>query len=283
MNKVFRCILIFILLQLAVEGNAQYRKKPLSSPRKQLDNAMFNLGVIAGPNYTHWHHIDVTQADNWYLKDYVPEFQLGYTGGVYFEAVLSKHFSAGLNAMYARHRVSMHYINEQFPYDWNNGQLLYLQRRYELKADYHAIEASLPATFYFLNPKEIVRPYIYVAPRFSYIVGGDNIYTTIDSIPHKKPKITLTDTIPIVPTNHIAFNVGATLGVGTQFRINTDYYYFLIKLEALATWYFRNSFTEQQLENEFYNKRFDADAATTITFIFPLKKILRDACYSFRK
>jgi len=110
----------------------------------------------------------------------------------------------------------------------------------------------------------------------------DNIYTTIDSIPNKKPKITLSDTIPIVPANHIIFNVGATMGIGTQFRINTDYYYFLIKLEAMATWYFRNSFTKRQLENEFYNKRFDADAATTITFIFPLKKILRDACYIMR-
>ena len=187
MTKVFRYILILVLLQLAVEGNAQY-KKPLSSPRKQLDNAMFNIGVIAGPNYTHWHHFDVAQADDWYLKDYVPEFKLGYTGGFYFEAILNKHLSAGLNAMYARHRVSMHYINEQFPYDWHDGQLLYLQRRYELKADYHAIEASLPVTFYFMNPKDIVRPYIYAAPRFSYIIGGDNIYTTIDSIPNKKPK-----------------------------------------------------------------------------------------------
>lgn len=281
MTKVFRYILILVLLQLAIEGNAQY-KKPLSSPRKQLDNAMFNIGIVAGPNYTHWHHFDVAQADDWYLKDYVPEFQLGYTGGFYFEAILNKHLSAGLNAMYARHRVSMHYINEQFPYDWHDGQLLYLQRRYELKADYHAIEASLPVTFYFMNPKDIVRPYIYAAPRFSYIVGGDNIYTTIDSIPNKKPKITLSDTIPIVPANHIIFNVGATMGIGTQFRINTDYYYFLIKLEAMATWYFRNSFTKRQLENEFYNKRFNADAATTITFIFPLKKILRDACYIMR-
>lgn len=281
MPKVFRYILILVLLQLTVEGNAQY-KKPLSSPRKQLDNAMFNLGVTAGPNYTHWHHFDVAQADDWFLKNYAPVFQWGYTGGISFEAIFSKHLSAGINALYARHRISMQYTNEKFPYDWNNGQLLYKQRRYELKADYHTIEAALPVTFYFFNPKDIVRPYIFVAPRFSYCVGGNNIHTVIDSIPRKKPVINATDTVPIVPTNHISFNVGATMGIGTQFRINTDYYYFLIKLEALATWYFRNSFTEQQLENEFYNKRFDADVATTITFIFPLKKILKDACYIVR-
>ena len=281
MPKVFRYILILVLLQLAVEGNAQY-KKPLSSPRKQLDNAMFNIGVIAGPNYTHWHHFDVAQADDWFLKNYSPEFQWGYTGGIYFEAIFSKHLSAGINALYARHRISMQYTNEKFPYDWNNSQLLFKQRRYELKANYHTIEAALPVTFYFFNPKDIVRPYIYIAPQFSYCIGGNNIHTVIDSIPRKKPVIFATDTVPIVPTNHISFNVGATMGIGTQFRINTDYYYFLIKLEAKATWYFRNSFTKQQLENEFYNKRFDADAATTITFIFPLKKILRDACYIMR-
>lgn len=281
MIKAFRYILILVLLQLAVEGNAQFRK-PLSSPRKQLDNALFNIGFIVGPNFTHWHHIDVEQADDWFLKNYSPEFQWGYTGGFAFEAMFSKHLSAGINAMYARHRLIMQYTNEKFPYDWDNGQLLFLQRRYELKADYHTIEASLPVTFYFLNPKDIVRPYIFVAPRFSYCFGGDNIHTVIDSLPRKKPTITATDTAAIVPSNHIAFNVGANLGVGTQFRINTDYYYFLIKLEAWATWYFRNSFTKKQQENEFYNKRLDADAATTITFIFPLKKILRDACYIMR-
>ena len=281
MTKAFRFILILILLQLAVEVNAQFRK-PLSSPKKQLDNAMFNLGVIAGPNYTHWHHINVAQADDWFLKNYSPKFEWGYAGGVTFEAILSKHLSAGINAMYDRHRISMQYTNEKFPYDWNGGHLLYKQRLYELKADYHAIEASLPVTFYFFNPKDIVRPYIYVAPRFSYCIGGDNIHTIIDSIPHRKPEITSSDTTSIVPNNHIAFNVGANMGVGTQFRINTEYYYFIIKVEACATWYFRNSFTEQQRKNEFYNKRLDADAATMVSFIFPLKKVLRDACYIMR-
>ena len=283
MRKALQYILVLLLVQLSIEGMAQFRK-PLSSPsnRKQSDNAMFNLGLILGPNTTHWHHFNVAQAEEWFLEDYTPHLQLGYLGGLSFEAILSKHLSVGINAMYSRHRVNMDYTNERFPYDWSSNGLLYKQRRYELQADYHAVEATLPVTFYFLNPKDIVRPYIYVAPRFSYNFDGQVIHTVTDSIPKQKPVVYSSDTVSFAPINHVSFNVGATMGIGTQFRISMEYYYFLIKLEALANWNFRNTFSEKQLENEFYNKRYDADVAATITFIFPLKKRLLDACHIMR-
>lgn len=280
MRQTMRYILILVLVLLSVGGMAQFRK-PLSSPnnRKQSDEAMYNVGLFLGPNTTHWHHFNITDAQNWYLEDYTPKLKLGYSGGICFEAILSKHWSVGINAMYSRHRINMYYINKQFPYDWNNGTLLFKQRRYDLSADYHSIETSLPISFYMFSQKDPVRPYFYVAPSFSYQLGGNTIHTVTDSIPRQKPITMASDTASFVPINHVSFNVGATVGIGTQFRISLDYYYFLIRMGVSASWYFKNSFTKKQLENEFNNKRLDADAAATVTLIFPLKKRLFDACH----
>ena len=283
MRKAFRYILIFVLIQLNVEATAQF-KKPLSGSKKQSDEAMFNLGIIAGPSITHWHHFDVAEAGKWYLKDYTPKLQLAYTGGLYFEAILNKHFSVGINVLYTQHNVSLQYVNEQFPHSWNNG-ILYSKRTYDITANYQSVSATVPLTYYFLNVKDPIRPYLYIAPRFSYILNIPNILNgkltqNVKDYLQNSPAQTVIDTTDqITPNNHVNFNVGATIGAGVQFRLSTSYYYFLIKTEAFANWNFLNTFTKKQLENEFNNKRFDADAAATITFIFPLKKSLKDACY----
>lgn len=280
MRKAFRYILILVLIQLSVEATAQFRK-PLSGPKKQSDEAMFNIGIIAGPSITQWHHFNVTEAEKWYLKDYTSKLQLAYTGGLYFEAILSKHLSVGVQLLYTQHNISMQYINEHFAHSWNNG-VQYSKRTYDITANYQTVSAALPLTYYFLNVKDPIRPYLYIAPRFSYIINGKLTQNVKDYIQSSSGQTVIDTTGQIAPNNHINFNVGATIGAGVQFRINTAYYYFLIKTEAFANWNFLNTFTKKQLENEFNNKRHDADAAATITFIFPLKKSLKDACYITR-
>lgn len=279
MKKFFRVILILFLVQLTVEATAQF-KKPLSKPKKQSDEAMFNLGIIAGPSITHWHHFNVNQADQWYLKDYTPNLKIGYTGGLYFEAILNKHWSVGLSALYTQHNISMQYNNDQFAIGWDDG-IQYAKREYSINANYVTVSATVPLTYYFLSVKEVVRPYLYIAPRFSYIFNGYLTQNVKDYLQDSSVESVI-DTTGQIANNHVRFNVGATIGAGLQFRISTAYYYFLIKTEALANWNFLNSFTKKQLENEFYNKRLDAEAAATITFIFPLKKSLKDACYIAR-
>ena len=200
---------------------------------------------------------------------------------LYASHLLGKHLTAGLSAIYARHKVDMQYTNELFPYDWNNNNLLFKQRHYDLSADYQNIEVSLPLSYYLFTSKDPIRPYVYVEPRFSYALDGNMILKTTDSIPRTQPT-TVVDTASFAPLNHTQFNVGATMGIGTQFRISMEYYYFHIKLDVSANWYFLNTYTEQCLQNEFYNKRYNADAQATITFMFPLKKRLFDACHIMR-
>lgn len=279
MKKFLRIILILFLVQLTVEATAQF-KKPLSKPRKQSDEALFNLGIIAGPSITYWRHINVDQADQWYLKDYTPKLQIGYTGGLYFEAILGKHWSVGLQALFTQHKFSMEYVNKRYPYDWDNG-IQYLERKYDVTANYQSVALAIPVSFYFFTVKDPIRPYLYIAPRFSYILNGDILQTVTDKKPGSDPVENI-EQHPLCPDNHTTFNVGATAAIGLQFRISMSYYYFLVKTEASANWNFLNTYSEKQLENEFYNKRQDADAAVTISLVFPLKKSLKDACHIMR-
>lgn len=278
MKKAFRYILFLVLIQLSVEATAQYRK-PLSGPKKQSDEAMFNIGIIAGPSITNWFHFNVVEVEEWYLKEYTPKLQLAYTGGLYFEAILNKHFSVGISALYTQHNINMQYVNEQFPHSWDNG-IQYSKREYIITANYQSVSATVPLTYYFLNVRDPIRPYLYIAPRFSYIFNGNLTQNIKDYL--EDSSVQSVDSTGIVPNNHVNFNIGATIGAGVQFRINMAYYYFLIKTEVFANWNFLNTFTKKQLENEFNNKRLDADAAATITFIFPLKKSLKDACHITR-
>lgn len=280
MRKAFRYILILVLIQLSVEATAQFRK-PLSGPKKQSDEALFNIGITAGPSITQWHHFNVSEAEKWYLKDYTPKLQMAYTGGLYFEAILSKHFSVGVKLLYTQHNTSMKYVNEEFAHSWNNG-IQYSTREYTITANYQTVSATLPLTYYFLNVKDPIRPYLYIAPRFSYIINGNLTQNVKDYLQSSSGQTVIDTTDRIVPNNHVNFNVGATVGAGVQFRISVAYYYFLIKTEAFANWNFLNTFTNKQLENEFNNNRQDAEAAATITFVFPLKKSLKDACYLTR-
>lgn len=280
MNKPLRVILTLVLIQLSMNAMAQFRK-PLSKPQKQSDEAAFNIGIIAGPSVSHWHHFNVSQAEEWYLEDYTPKLKLGYTGGLYFEAIVGRHLTVGASALYTKHIVNMQYVNDQYPYDWDNG-LLYLQRAYDVTADYQSVSLMIPVSYYFLKSKDPIRPYVYAAPRLSYIFQGEITKTVTDTKPGEQP-VSNSSSADLCPLNHTALNVGATAGLGLQFRISMDYYYFLIKTEALASWYFLNSYSKEQFENELINNRQDADAAVTITFIFPLKKVLHDACYNFRR
>lgn len=280
MKTLFRIILALIMVQLTVEATAQF-KKPLSKPKKQSDEAMINIGIVAGPSITHWQHFNVAQAEEWFLMNYTPKLKLGYTGGLFFEAILGKHLSVGINALYTQHNVHLEYINEKFPIGWDNG-ITYSKRTYDLVANYQSVALSLPLTYYFFTVKEPVRPYLYVAPRVSYIINGTVTETITDATSGADPVKNSETEQPLCPSNHISLNVGATAGLGFQFRISMAYYYFLIKTEAYANWNFLNTFSEAQLNNEFNNKRQDADAAATITFVFPLKKSLKDACHIMR-
>lgn len=280
MNK--KHILAICLLSLiSVSASAQF-KKPLSSQRDKIlsSEARLNVGVFGGGTFTTWMHINSAEASNWYLANYHPQVgldKIGFFGGVAVEYMYGLNQSIGLNVLYAQHNMGIGYTNKHFP----TGIDQYVRRDYDLEASYSAIEGYVPFTFYFpADSKRTILPYVYIAPRVSYILdGGFMSYKRTDYDIQSLDTLKFTSSSSLINDSTFKMlNVGAMLGVGSQFRISASNYYFIFKVDLSANMYGISTFTETDLQNEFNHLRYNGDAHLTVTFMLPIKKRLQGAC-----
>lgn len=285
----------FALLSLTAtaQKNKQY-KKPITSPRDRIEssNAKWNIGLVGGPNLTTWLHFHSLEAADWSLQSYNPLLiskkgnSLGYFGGIAVEYMLRNNLSVGLNVIYAQHNMDLLYIDSHFPYQWDatGDSIKYIQREKTFSTSYRTIEAYVPISYYVsLGSSKNVRPYVFVAPRVSYLLPD-----SISQMSHGTLYTNGADTISYsnisVGYNINTFrnlNVGLTLGAGAQFRINMNNYYFLMKLDVSANMYALSTFTAADLLNEFNHLRYSTDAHATLTIMLPLKKQLKGACMTW--
>ena len=269
-------IILSCLLVLACGTvNAQFKKALPNMRVGQVNDAKVNVGLIGGGSFTMWQHFNSPQASDWYLANYKPTLRFGYFGGIAVEYMINNNFSVGLNALYERHNMGLHFVNNNFPIAFEQ----HIKRTYDLSADYESVEAYVPFTYYFNIGSKNLKPYVYFAPRASYILGGNMVYsrtdlnpTTNDTISHSSMAAIFSD------STYRMINVGGMVGVGAQYRINTNNYYFLVKFDLSANVNALNTFTAIDLLNEFNYMRFAADAHATVTVMLPIKKRLVGAC-----
>ena len=145
----------FLLLFLCNTATAQFRK-PLTSPRDQIQSseAKWNVGILGGANLTTWLHFHSLEASDWYLKNYTPfdtiTNSLGYFAGIGVERKIKSNLSVGLNVVYAQHNIQLSFLNDNFPIEWDaaQAQINYGSIVKGFKANYRAIEAYVPFTYY---------------------------------------------------------------------------------------------------------------------------------------
>lgn len=303
----FKLLLTVLFILFTLTGTAQF-KKPLNSPREQYEssNAKWNVGIIGGPNFTTWLHIQSDQAANWFIQDYKifdsitrPYTEsIGYFGGIAVERMLKSNLSVGLNVVYAQHNVKLGYLDDHFPYAWDpvGDSILYGQIIKEFKANYHTIEAYVPLTYYIgLASTKNIKPYVYFAPRFSYVMPISQNKMTysasyldtkgapiINPITHDT--MVMNNQVPFNVSTFRKLNVGGTIGIGSLFRFNISNYYILIKFDVSANMNALMTFKQGQIiNNDFNHLRYSADAHATLTFMLPIKKPLQDACIRWGK
>jgi hypothetical protein len=282
------CLLVFI----CSTATAQFNKAlPNMRGNGQVNDAKVNVGLLGGGNLTHWQHFNSAQASDWYLAAYKPKLRFGYFGGIAVEYMWKSDLSFGLNVIYEQHNVGLNYLNESFPTAFN----YHITRNYDFTAAYNSIEAYIPVTYYISTGYKNLKPYFFLAPRFSYILGGtmEYIRTDIDGQNiTQQPPITAEFSEITYASYYGPFtlfgkdyeidlgmlNIGLMAGVGTQFRFNTSNYYFLLKLDLSANVNGFQTFTKYALMNEFNHLRYSADAHLTATFMLPIKKRLIGAC-----
>lgn len=282
----------FLLLFLCSTATAQFRK-PLTSPRDQIQSseAKWNVGILGGGNLTTWLHFHSFESSNWYLKNYKPfdtiTNSLGYFGGIGVERKLKSNLSVGLNIVYAQHSLQLGFVDDNFPIEWDaeQEQINYGSIVKGFKANYRAIEAYVPFTYYIgLASKRNVVPYVYAAPRVSYVLPDSTAKMTYTNSYYRNDEnntliSTSNNTIPFNRSTFRTINVGATIGAGSMFRINAGNYYFLVKLDVSANMNGLPTYKRgETINDEFKYLRFSTDAHATLTFMLPLKKQLQGAC-----
>lgn len=285
---LFVSVFALFTLSVTAQKNQQF-KKAITSPRDHVESsdAKWNVGLVGGGNLTTWIHIHSFASSDWYLKNYnlfdTITNSLGYFGGISVERMLRKDLSVALNVVYAQHNVHLGFVNNEFPFQWDpvNQQVVYGRITKGLKATYRAIEAYVPITYYIgLASKSSIAPYVYVAPRLSYILPDSSaIMTYITTKQLENTVISTNNSVSFNRSTYRLFNVGATVGVGSLFRINTSNYYFLFKFDISANINGLPTYKKGEVDNnEFNYLRYSADAHATLTIMLPLKKQLKGAC-----
>ena len=280
----------FVLLTLT--ATAQF-KKPLTSPRDQIQasEAKWNVGILGGGNLTTWLHFHSSEASGWYLKNYrlfdTITHSIGYFGGIGAEYKIKRNFSVGLNVVYAQHRLQLGFVDDHFPIEWDASQetINYGRIVKSFKTSYRAIEAYVPFTYYIgLASKSSIVPYVYAAPRLSYILPDTTARMNYTNTYYRNDEnntliSSSNNSVPFNRSTYRYFNIGATLGVGSLFKISTSNYYFLIKFDLSANINGLPTFKGGEINNdEFKYLRYSTDAQATLTFLLPIKKQLQGAC-----
>ena len=288
-----KVILVSAFAVFTLTASAQQFKKPLVSPRDRTlaSDARFNIGVLGGANFTTWLHFHSPEASTWMLKSYNPEVlpSIGYFGGISLEYMITNNLSIGLNAIYAQHNMGLTYTDEHFPYLWDNDNqnIVFITRNKTFNAQYRSLEAYVPITFYINMGMKNVKPYVFVAPRVAYLptflndtsqMTAQSTYISYDDVTKPDTISSLASFVGFNTNTYQSLNAGLTVGVGSQFRINTANYYLLLKFDLSANMYALSTFTAADLENEFNYLRYTADAHATLTLQFPVKKRLKGAC-----
>lgn len=300
----FLFLMAFSLLTFSATAQAQF-KKPLtaSKDRATMNDAKLNVGILGGVNFTTWLHFNGPSSGGAWAnyQQTVLEFQgkgldsivgsLGYFGGISLEYIINKNFSIGLNAVYARHNLYLRNVDDHFAiaFDANANTVLYTTKESIFRAGYNAIEAYVPFTYYITSESmRNVKPYVYLAPRASYVLNGT--MSKITNVKSKTiqggstiPGYNQTDTVPFDKNNYTRFNLGGTLGLGSLFRINTSNYYFIIKFDISANFNALSTYSRADVLLYQHKLRYSADANATLTIQLPVKKQLKGACVTWGK
>ena len=288
-HHTFKYLLLLALLSCSLGLKAQWRK-PLASNKGigAYTDAKINVGIVVGPTATAWFHTNSKDSDLWYIKtkDYniLPSYGIYkdkthkdsivmcYQAGIAVEYMATPTFSLGIQGIYSKRATGLYYKNDHFP----TGIGQWSTKEYTLSAIYSSVDLFIPLTYYIKIPTtNVFMPYFMAGPQFSYVLKGDFYYDkTVDG----KPSLQKTG---FGNNTYKRFNVGATVGLGIQFRIETGSYYNLMKFDIIGNYNTLQTFTHQDLKNEFNNKRYSFDAEVRFTYMFPIKKVLRDACHGF--
>lgn len=270
----FTLITVLLIACCCAEGVAQeFFKKPLkASKHAQSGLSPYNIGVkFSCP----WNTMAIS-----YLNDTRHLGLFGYAIGITGERNFNK-ISIGLESTFAQKGTRMEntkLFQTSLDDDPPTGTLV---SRYYLA--YNVITIRIPITWYLqgILSNDNFIPYLYAGPEIDipspfnilFVDGGFKIgdpYNIIRRRENNGPAVTtLGNTTPV-------FNTSAVLGLGIMLKLPTESSTLFFKFDAAFNYGIRN------LSATVDEKIHAHDLEVNATILFPIKKRLHDACYSFR-
>ena len=279
-----RTLLIGLLLTLLYCGafaQRQFRKPLKSTNQSMLGFSNYNIGLKLGCPWSY-----ISKSD---LNETAYDGNYGYLIGVTAERNLGK-LSIGLEATLAQKGTKMH--NDR-PYQISLTQNGILKTEYHVA--YNVLTARIPVTYYFkgMFRDDKVVPYIFAGPEADLPLGFnfDLMNLKVNEVVAVTRRFDGPTGEHPLPEKKEAFqpglNVSMVAGLGLLTSIRFENTAVIFKLDAA---YNRGLFnlavpTEEAL-NWIFKKQekyfFANDVEVNFSIVFPIKKILHDACYNFR-
>ena len=280
-----RTLLIGLLLTLLCSGayaQRQFRKPLKSTSQSMLGFSNYNIGVKLGCPWSF-----MTKND---LHETVYDGNFGYLIGVTAERNLGK-LSIGLESTFAQKGTKMH---NQRQYQISLSQWGLLKTRY--KVAYNVLTVRVPVTYYFkgMVREDKIVPYVFAGPEADIPLGFnfDLFHLKMESVEAVTQQFDGPTGENPLPLKKEAFqpgiNVGIVAGLGFMTKVRFENSAIIFKFDAAYNQGLMNQAvpTEEAFNWPFITqeKRFFAnDVEVNFSIVYPIKKILHDACYNFRK
>ena len=206
---------------------------------------------------------------------------LAPTFGLAVEWNTMRRVSVGLNASYA-----MRGANEVFATEFLTNYSTSTLARVHYTMTMNGVEARLPITYY-IGYGENIRPYLYVAPRFTLWLNGnvrwDRTYDneSYDPVVYESELNNAT----IAP-----YDLSAVAGVGLCSRVLLKRTQFFVKFDLSYGISVLNNFSQHEvaedvefqgwgdIHHETLGSRYLQNVEARLTLLIPLRKPLKDAC-----
>ena len=279
-----RTLLIGLLLTLLCSGayaQRQFRKPLKSTNQSMLGFSNYNIGLKLGCPWSF-----MTKND---LKETTKDGNFGYLIGITGERNLGK-LSIALESTFAQKGNRMH--NER-QYQISLSQLGILKTQYEVA--YNVVTVRVPVTYYFkgMIRGDIIVPYVFAGPEVDIPLGFNfdlfnfkmnQVEAVTQQFDGPKGDHPLT---PIKEAFEPGLNVSMVAGLGLMTRIRFENSAIFLKFDAAYNHGLMNLAvpTEEAWKWPFEHQEkriFAHDVEVSLTMVYPIKKILHDACYNFR-
>lgn len=276
-------ILLSILFMASVNCHAQgqYRKPLRTSSQTKLGFSNYNIGLKLGCPWSY-----MTKSD---LQKTSIDGHFGYLGGLLVERNLGK-WSVALEGSFAQKGNRMHNERE---YQISLTQKGFLKTTYSVA--YNVVAIRVPVTYYFQGvvKEDKVIPYVFLGPEvdialpFNFDLFHSRFDSEVNAViqrydgPTGEHFFSETST-PFNPP----VNISAVAGVGlmTKVRIENNALHFKLDVAYNRGLMNLNVPTQEGWKWPFEpqeNRIFAHDVEVNFSIVYPIKKILHDACHYF--